>query len=84
MITSFQEHWPGVGDNCVLVNTPAILEPFLNVAKSIMVPEHRDSFQVFGVNKNHYIPILSKEFDFDMLPPGVGGSKLYKGMEGDY
>jgi len=84
MIMSFQNHWPLLADNFILVNTPAIMEPMLNVIRSIAIPEYRDSIQVFGTNRNHYVKALSNEFDFDMLPPAVGGTKLYTGMEDEY
>lgn len=39
---------------------------------------------VYGTNKKVWMEALKKGFDLDQLPPSLGGTKIYKGMEKEY
>jgi len=52
----------------------------LDASRQITTPNAK-YFKVFGTNRKQWEKTLSSIFDWDQLPPSVGGTKLYRGMD---
>lgn len=57
------------------------MEQVLTLTKPLLPAEYGNSTFVYGTNKEVWMAGLREDFDLDQLPPGLGGTKLYKGME---
>jgi len=85
ILVQYEAHHPGCADKIIVVNLPTAAEPILNAARAVFHPDTNRILQIFGVNKNKWTQVLAKYFDMDnQLPPELGGSKIYKGMEDDF
>ncbi|XP_021943090.1 SEC14-like protein 2 [Folsomia candida] len=84
IVIGYEENYPECADQIITVNTPSSVEPVLNAIKALLSPGMRKSLHIYGTNRRQWLNELEKDFDFDKLPPSLGGSKIYAGMEDDY
>ncbi|OXA53320.1 SEC14-like protein 4 [Folsomia candida] len=76
-IDSYENHFPGACDSMFLINTPAAMEPVLQVLKNAVSPLTRDSLKIFGRNKEKWQSQVYREIPRNQLPPSVGGTASY-------
>lgn len=80
-VVDFVQHFPECLDKMIYVKSPQIMEQVLTLTKPLLPAEYGNSTFVYGTNKEVWMAGLREDFDLDQLPPGLGGTKLYKGME---
>ncbi|OXA63243.1 hypothetical protein Fcan01_01172 [Folsomia candida] len=80
-VVSFSQHWPECVDKMIFVNAPTEIEQILTLARPLVSEETRENMFVYGTNKKVWMEALRQDFDLDQLPPSLGGTKIYKGMD---
>lgn len=60
---------------------PKSVEQIVGIAKPFLDQVLKESIFIHGTDKKVWRAALEVDFDFSELPPILGGTKLYKGME---
>ncbi|OXA58010.1 SEC14 cytosolic factor [Folsomia candida] len=81
MMFGYLEHYPECVDHIICVNSPSAIKTLVDIARPWIDDDLANSVFIYGTNKQKWMAELSKDFDFDQLPPALGGTKIYKGME---
>ncbi|OXA44907.1 SEC14 cytosolic factor [Folsomia candida] len=77
-LISFLDHQPECLDKTILVNAPAFIEQYFNLAVSLVPKEIMGNLLILGTNWNVWKPELLKYFDPDQLPRSLGGRKYLR------
>ncbi|OXA63241.1 SEC14-like protein 4 [Folsomia candida] len=81
---SFVNYFPECIDKMIFVNCPRTVEQLLNLAKTAITEEMRNSIFIYGKDKRVWMQALSQDFDQDQLPPSLGGTKSQNNEVDDY
>lgn len=60
---------------------PLAIHEFTEIARPYLDEVLKKSIFIYGTNKKEWKKALEKDFDFSQLPPVLGGTKIYKGMD---
>ncbi|XP_035715518.1 uncharacterized protein LOC118438841 [Folsomia candida] len=80
-IINFVQNYPECVDKIIVANAPLSFNVFGNIGKAAFSEEIRRNIQVYGKNTQLLRKSLSTDFELDQIPPSLGGSKIYAGME---
>ncbi|XP_035700466.1 SEC14-like protein 2 isoform X2 [Folsomia candida] len=80
-IINFVQNYPECIDKIIVANAPLSFNVFANIGKAAFSEEIRRNVQVYGKNTQLLRKSLSTDFERDQIPPSLGGSKIYAGME---
>lgn len=60
---------------------PSTVENAVKIFVSLVSEEIRGNIHIYGTNKNVWMTALLKDFDLAELPPSLGGTKIFEGMD---
>jgi len=73
--SNYEENYPEMMDQMVLVNVPGIFDAVLTLIRPLMTPGTRKAMRLMGTNKKVWQAELLKEIDPDQLPIDLGGNR---------
>jgi len=73
--THMESYYPGYTKHIIVVNAPRIAASLIELLKPVVSPETRNILQIYGSNKNEWIPVLRKLVPQDQVRANLGGTK---------
>ncbi|ODM88895.1 SEC14-like protein 2, partial [Orchesella cincta] len=79
LVNGGENHYPGLADKIVLINSPPIFGLVLQVIRPLMSRTTRESLKVLGQDKTQWTKVLWSIADRSQLRPEYGGTFRRKG-----
>jgi len=75
ILLSFQDHYPFMADNVIIVNAPPFFRVVLDILRPFAQPPLRGLVKRFGTNKEEWRKYLLNIIPADQLPVTLGGTR---------
>lgn len=75
VVTAYERYWPQMMRKFFLINAPSSFQVVLEVVRPFMSPHTANMLEVYGVDKDEWIPVLRRHVDADQLLVRYGGTR---------